>query len=242
MRLAGHTYAFRDLPLGAALDRLRAIGFADVELWLGHGDDPDRAASVVEGSGIRVCGVSAGGYYRPDDDTPARAFALAAAVGAQTVVLCVRPELVQALARLTPAGLTVAVENHWDQPLDTSRRVLAALRAAPGLTACLDTGHALAAGERPDEAARSLGPHLSHIHLKEAAARTLLQGLLGRRLRKRLLGRPPAAWPGTGALQIPSLQGELAALGFDGCVSCEHEGADPAGALTALRQAWLDCS
>ena len=209
MRLAGHTYAFRDLPLDAALDRLSAIGFTHVELWLGHCDEPHGAAAVVGQSGLQVQAVSAGGYYRADDDAPTRAFALAEAVGAPTVVLCVRPELAQSLATLTPDGLTVAVENHWDQPLDTSRRVLAALRSAPTLAACLDTGHALAAGERPEDAARSLGP-------------------------------PPAAFPGTGALEIATLRGRLAEQGFDGWVSCEHEGADPAGALTTLRQAWLD--
>jgi len=240
MRLAGHTYAFRDLPLDTALDGLANIGFTDVELWLGHGDEPARAAATVRASGLGVCAVSAGGFYRADDDTPARAFSLAEAVGAQTVVLCVRPELVQPLARLTPDGLTVAVENHWNQPLDTSHRLLEALRAAPALTACLDTGHALAAGELPEQAARALGGRLTHLHLKDATARTPLQGLLGRRLRKRLLDRPRAAFPGTGALQIQSLRNQLAAQGFDGWVSCEHEGADPAGALTALRQAWLD--
>ena len=240
MRLAGHTYAFRDLPLDAALDRLSAIGFTHVELWLGHCDEPHGAAAVVGQSGLQVQAVSAGGYYRADDDAPTRAFALAEAVGAPTVVLCVRPELAQSLATLTPDGLTVAVENHWDQPLDTSRRVLAALRSAPSLAACLDTGHALAAGERPEDAARSLGPHLAHVHLKDASARTPLQALLGRRLRKRVLDCPPAAFPGTGALEIATLRGRLAEQGFDGWVSCEHEGADPAGALTTLRQAWLD--
>ena len=51
MRLAGHTYAFRTLPLDAALMRLAELGFGDVELWLGHATEgPAEAAALLDRS------------------------------------------------------------------------------------------------------------------------------------------------------------------------------------------------
>jgi sugar phosphate isomerase/epimerase len=239
VRLAGHTYAFRSAPLAEALEQLAAIGFSDVEVWLGHcPDGPAAAASILEERGVQACAVSAGGLYREGDDTARRAFELAQALGAPTVVLCVSPDLVGLLAAQKPDGITVAVENHWDQPLDTSARVLAAIHDAPTLAACLDTGHALTAGEPPDAAARTLGKRLAHVHLKDARRRTRLEILLGRRARKRLLRKPEPAFPGEGALDIAQLRETLAAQGFDGWVTCEHEGGEPAAALAALREAW----
>jgi sugar phosphate isomerase/epimerase len=239
MRLAGHTYAFRKLPLEAALTQLAELGFADVELWLGHAPDgPAEAAALLERSGQRACAVSAGGYYRSGDDAPRRAGELAQAVGASTVVSCAAPHLVAELVQIVPAGLHVAVENHWDQPLDTSAHVLDALGEAPSARACLDTGHALMAGEQPEQAVNRLGARLAHVHLKEAHLPTLTQRLLGRKLRKRLQGRPPPVFPGDGALDLGRLKARLEQIGYDGWVSLEHEGADPARALSLLGQWW----
>ncbi len=240
MRLAGHTYAFRLLTLDAALTELAELGFTDAEVWLGHATGGAEAAAVaVERSGLRACAVSAGGYYHAGDDTPLRAAALAQAVGAPTVVSCAAPRLVSELARIVPDELQVAVENHWDQPLATSTDVLGALGDVPSAGACLDTGHALMAGEEPAQAVDRLGARLVHVHLKEAHLRTLTERLLGRKLRKRWQGRPPAVFPGDGALAVAPLRAHLEQIGYDGWVSLEHEGADPGRALSALRQDWL---
>jgi sugar phosphate isomerase/epimerase len=241
VRLAGHTYAFRNLPLDAALDRLAAIGFTDVELWLGHeSGGPGRAGATVARSGLRVRAVSAGGVYRSGDDAAVRAARLAQAVAAPLVVTCVAPELLAEVVEGVPGDVIVALENHWDQPLDTSTHVLAALAGAraPKLRACLDTGHALMAGEEPGNAVAALGDRLAHVHLKEAALPTRVQRLLGKRLRKRLQGRPGPVFPGDGALRIRELRERLEASGFRGWVSLEHEGADADRALAVLRRAW----
>lgn len=239
MRLAGHTYAFRTLPLEAALSRLAELGFGDIELWLGHATEgPAEAAALLERAGLRVCAVSAGGYYHSGDDVALRAAELAQAVGAPTVVSCAAPHLVSELARIIPAGVQLAVENHWDQPLDTSAHVLDALGDAPSAHACLDTGHALMAGEQPEQAVDRLGARLAHVHLREAVLRTLSQRLLGRKLRKRMQGRPPTVFPGNGALAVGPLKAHLEQIGYDGWVSLEHEGNDAARALSVLRQSW----
>ena len=109
--------------------------------------------------------------------------------------------------------MQVAVENHWDQPLDTSAHVLDALGEAASARACLDTGHALMAGEQPEQAVNRLGARLVHVHLKEAGLPTLTQRLLGRKLRKRLQERPPPIFPGEGALDLGALKSQLEQIG-----------------------------
>ena len=238
MWLAGHTYAFRSLPLADALDRLLELGFEDVEVWLGHATaGPAGTAGVVKSAGVRVRAVSAGGYYTRGDDTPARAFALAKALGVDTVVMCVAPLLVTQLDHSRPTEIHVAVENHWDQQLARSGEVARAI-GATRLQACLDTGHALAAGERPEAYAARLGSRLAHVHLKEARLPLLRERMLGRRLRRRLLGRPEPAASGSGDLDVRLLHAALARIGFEGCVTVEHEGDRPDEALAELAARW----
>lgn len=243
MHLAGHTYAFRRLALEDALDRIAGLGLTDVELWVGHVEGtPQRAHDALERTGLRARAVSAGGFYRPEDEAPARAAELARAVGATVVVSCVRPELLPLLAQRVGDGIELAVENHWDQPLDRARRVAAALAGTPAAGACLDTGHALAAGESPAGAARQLGERLVHVHLKDAARPSLLERLVGRRARKRFLPRPSPVDPGTGALDVRSFHHALVRLGFAGTVSLEHEGDEPERALAQLLARWREAA
>lgn len=242
MRLAAHTYAFRSLSLPSALDRLMDLGFHDVEVWLGHAvGEPDETANVVHAAGARARAVSAGGLYARGDDTITRAFTLARALGAETVVGCVAPELVSELVSLAPPGARFAVENHWYQELARSRDVRTALGDRP-LDACLDTGHALVAGERPARFAARLGPRIGHVHLKEARLPSLRERLLGRRLRRRLLPRPAAVFPGTGDLDVRALRTTLAKIGFAGWVTVEYEGENPEIALTTLATLWHDAA
>jgi inosose dehydratase len=240
VRLAAHTYAFRALPLASALERLVELGFSDVEVWLGHAvTGPEATADMVRSAGAQARAVSAGGFYIRGDDTPARALALAQALDSEVVVGCVAPELVPDLVALIPPNARFAVENHWYQRLARSREVRAALGDTT-LAACLDTGHALAAGERPERFAARLGPRIGHVHLKEGCLPSLRERLLGRRLRRRLLPKPSAVFPGAGDLDIRALRAALAETGFAGWVTVEHEGEDPENALTTLARLWHD--
>jgi sugar phosphate isomerase/epimerase len=222
-----------------ALDALVALGLDRVELWLGHATTGAAAAAeALVGRGLEAAAVGAGGFYRADSDVPARASELAEAIGAPVVVMCVAPRLASALAGQVAPSLTVCVENHWDQPLDRPHAIRATLQREPSLAACLDTGHALLAGVRPERFARGLGPRLRHVHLKEAQIPSLPVRLLGRKLRRRLLPRPAPVPPGGGALDVPRLRAALAELAFDGTVTVEHEGAEPESALRRLLLEW----
>ena len=241
MQLAAHTYAFRDRPLEKALDAIAALGFDAVEVWAGHANaGPEAAGEAVAARGLHVAAVSAGGFYDPDDEALARVLSLTRALGAPVVVACLAPTLADWVTGALPDDLTLCVENHWDQPLARSGDVLTAIAATPRLGAALDTGHALLAGESPEAAVATLGSRLGHVHLKDARRPPLPVRLLGRRLRRRLFGRPSPVWPGEGSLEVGALRAKLAATGFAGTVSLEFEGDVPERALERLLAAWED--
>jgi inosose dehydratase len=239
MRVAGHTYAYRDLSLDEALDQLVSLGLSAVEIWLGHAaEEPDTAASAVRERGLEVPAVSAGGFYAADSDPVRRAVELAQALGASVVVACVEPDVLDALVDHIPAGIRLCVENHWDQRLARAREVRGALAAYPGLAACVDTGHAIVAGEAPDRFVGELAERVGHVHLKEAAFPRLRERLMGRRLRTRLLSRPEPVAPGAGALDVARFERALRDVHFAGTVTLEYEGAEPSVALRLLLEAW----
>jgi sugar phosphate isomerase/epimerase len=239
MRIAGHTYPYRDRPLGAALDELASLELSRVEVWLGHaGDGLDVVAPLLRERGLEAAAVSAGGFYAPDSDVIPRTFELAEALDVPVVVACVPPAVLDAVVDRVPAGVTLCVENHWDQALATSRELSAVLAAHPRIAACLDTGHALLAGEAPERVVATLAPRVGHVHLKDAAFPPLHERLLGRRLRRRLLRRPEPVVPGRGALDVGGVRRALEASGYEGTVTVEHEGSEPTAALELLLEAW----
>ena len=121
LRLAGHTYAFRDRPLEAALDELVRIGFSRVELWLGHVRGVERAVSALTERGLAAAALSAGGYYETAEDAT-RAFEVARAVGASVVVACVAPSLLASVAAHADDEVALCVENRWRSRLPRDPR------------------------------------------------------------------------------------------------------------------------
>lgn len=240
MRLAVHTYPYRDRSLEDALDEIARFRLSDVEVWLGHvTDGPDHPARCLRERGLETAAVSAGGVYTTDSDVPARAFELAEALGAPVVVACVAPSVLDQVAESVPAGITLCVENHWDQPLARSRDLRKVIASRPGLAVCVDTGHAILAGEAPERFVVSLDGRVGHVHLKDAAFPPLGERLMGRRLRTRLLPRPAAVFPGDGALNVGRVRRTLEDSGYAGAVSLEHEGAEPSAAIELLLGEWM---
>ena len=210
MRVAGHTYPYRDRPLGTRSTSSRGFGFSLVEVWLGHAaDGPDGVARALRERGLEAAAVSAGGFYTADSDAVPRTIELAQALAAPVIVACVAPEVLESVVERLPADITLCVENHWDQSLATSREVSGVLDAHPGIAACVDTGHAILAGEPPERFVAALGDRVGHVHLKDAAFPPLRERLMGRRLRTRLLPRPAAVCPGDGALDVGRLRSAL---------------------------------
>ena len=239
VEVAGHTYTYRDRSLGDALDELAGLGFARVDLWLGHATDgSDEVARALRERGLEAAALSAGGIYTADTDAAARAFELAQALAVPVVVACVAPSVLDWVAERVPPRVTLCVENHWYQPLATAREVAEVLSRRTRLAACVDTGHAILAGEAPERFVAILGPQVGHVHLKDAGRPAFPERIMGRRLRARLLPRPRPVVPGTGALDVGRVRSALTAAGFEGAVALEHEGSEPTAALGALLRQW----
>jgi sugar phosphate isomerase/epimerase len=239
MRIAGHTYPYRHRPLGDALDELAQLRLSLVEVWLGHtADGPEEASRALRERGLEAAAVSAGGFYTADSDAIPKSIELAQALAAPVIVACVTPQVLGSVVERIPAGTQLCVENHWDQALATTRDVSRVLAAYPAITACLDTGHALLAGEAPDHFVASVGDRMGHVHLKDAVCPPLRERLMGRRLRKRLLPRPEPVMPGFGALDIGRVRRALEGAGYRRTVTIEYEGTEPSVALAALLELW----
>jgi sugar phosphate isomerase/epimerase len=241
-RIAAHTYAYRDHPLEVAVERISELGFSAVEVWVGHatGGAAD-AATLLAAAGLQAVAVGAGGFYDESAVAAPRVFELALAVGAEIVVACVAPPALPQLARSLPEGVTLCVENHWDQSVRRPADVLSLVARAPAarLAACLDTGHAILAGVRPERFATELASSLAHIHLKDARRPSAVEVALGPRLRRRLLPRPEPVAAGAGDLDVARLLDSLDRLDYRGWITVEDEGTDVASALTALKVALL---
>src|SRR5205823_1580514 len=108
MRVAGHTYPYRDRGLDYALDELAGLRLSLVEVWLGHaGDDPDVAALAIRERGLEAAAVSAGGFYDTDSEAIPKTFELAEALAAPVVVACVAPAVLDGVVDRVPAGITL---------------------------------------------------------------------------------------------------------------------------------------
>jgi L-ribulose-5-phosphate 3-epimerase len=106
------------------------------------------------------------------------------------------------------------------------RRRLGSAGEALGL--CLDVGHLLVTGDRPEaQVVRALAPHLVHVHLDDIAD-----------------GRHEHLPFGRGDLDLPGVLAALLEVGYGGMAAVElsrdsHRGAQAAAeALAALRAAW----
>jgi sugar phosphate isomerase/epimerase len=244
-RVAAHTYSYRNEPLEVALERISGLGFSAVEIWIGHANDgAGRAAKALSESGLEPVAVSAGGFYDELASSAPRSFELALALGVETVVACIAPQALPRLALALPEGLTLCVENHWDQLVRRPEDVLRLCERRPRmrLAGCLDTGHSILAGIRPEQFAARLGPRLAHVHLKDARRLSPLDALLGPRLRRRLRSKPQPVAPGRGDIDVARLLVELDRIDYRGWISVEDEGADVASALTALKDAFTSPS
>ncbi len=235
METAVHTYAFRALPLEAALDEVVTLGCERAEVWLGHAvAEPGRVRPALAARELQLAAVSIGGVYRAGTPLLDRLGDLLAELRAPRVVTCVAPGLLAHVRAAIPSEIEILVENHWDQPLAEPGEVLAELRGVPNAGACVDTGHAALAGWPPARFVAQLGPVVRHVHLKDARLPPFWQRTLGRRVRRRLLPRPVPTPPGEGALDVPALLAALRRSGFAGTLSVELEGEPARDALAGL--------
>jgi len=189
-----------------------AAGFRTIEVWKGHAWPAlidEQHAAVLRASLERhaLKPVSyAGGVNGPDAEAMMRAARL---LGVSLIAGSLSAKRAPEVAQLARRhGVRVGIENHPEQH---PNQVLATIgEHGDVIGACVDTGWWLTQGYDPAAAIRILAPHLLHVHLKDVRA----------------AGKHDTCALGTGLLDVPAALAALREVGYDGCVSVEHEPED----------------
>ena len=240
MRLAGHTYAFRELPLDAALRQLAELGFTDVEVWLGHATDGAAHAAAIARAerSARLRGQRRRLLPLGRRHTDACRRARAGRRRTDGRQLCSAPPRRGACShrpgRIPGRGrepLGSAARDVHRRPRSARRRALGA--RLPRHRSCTDGRRAAGAGGRTARhATRACAPQgRERPNAHSAAARP--------QAAEEIAGPSPAVFPGDGALAVGAAAGRTSSSSATTAGSpCEHEGADPVRALSVLRQVW----
>jgi sugar phosphate isomerase/epimerase len=196
----------------ALLGRVRALGFAAIDLWGAHlstdwatAEHVAIARDALARHGVTVA--TYGAWVGPADVE--RACELARALGTRIIGAGCSGDP-RALARVLRAqGVVLAVENHPEQ---TPAEVLAKIEAGAGtIAATVDTGWWATQGYDPARAIGELGPHVAHVHLKDVLHE----------------GEPheTCAW-GEGIVDVEACLGALLRIDYAGFYTVEHEPED----------------
>lgn len=196
---------------------IKGCGFGAIELWVAHVDPQlvtrenlQKALEILHHYGLDVIGYTAG-FGRPgvSREDAVRIFETARTLGAPLLAQGFHPdngELVQELA--SQYGIYMALENH---PEKTPSEVIAKVsRFSPWVGAAMDTGWFATQGYDPVRAVHELREHLLHVHLKDI----------------KVAGGHETCALGDGIVDVPGVLGALREIGYEGCITIEHEPMD----------------
>jgi sugar phosphate isomerase/epimerase len=166
--LGVQSYSFRDRPLAAAIDGMRAVGFESCELWQGHlepkgltrdamrqwreNESLDTFAKVREM--FRSAGIAISAYnisFKSDfsDAEIERGFAMTQALGAPLITASANTNVMPRVAPIAAKHrIIVAVHNHSridPNEFATPDDFVAAMKFGPLIAVNLDVGHFTAA-------------------------------------------------------------------------------------------------
>lgn len=214
----------------ALLGRVRALGFAAIDLWGAHLSTDWATEEHVDVARERLAAhrvaVATYGSWVHEDNV-VRACELARLLGTNLIGAGFSGDARALVPVLRDHGVTLAVENH---PERTPGELLAKVEAGGGaLAATVDTGWWGTQGYDPVRAIEELGPHVAHVHLKDVLHE----------------GEPheTCAW-GEGIVDVEACVRTLQRAGYTGAYTVEHEpeDRDPAEEIGAMRErleGWL---
>jgi sugar phosphate isomerase/epimerase len=114
------------------------------------------------------------------------------------------------VARRAPDNVRVGLETHGDFARGEAAAEIVRLADHPKVALIWDVANSLAAGDSIEESAHEVGPHLAHVHLRDARPAKDNEHWL-----------PVLA--GCGAVSFASAVNALRGLGYDGYISFEWE-------------------
>ena len=128
-----------------------------------------------------------------------------------------------ALAR--DRGVVPVVHPHAGSRIEFAGEVARLLEDVPAaeLGLCLDTGHALFAGDDPCALLRRHGDRVAHLHVKDVVAGRLAAARAARHDFWTAMADGAFCPVGDGALELPALARTLAAIGYVGVATIEQD-------------------
>ncbi len=201
--------AFRDIAR-----TVKAMGFEGVEIYTGHCDYNKRGVDyakalkdICDDEGLAVAGYAGGfGFPGGTREDFRRTFAMCKALGCKLMAGGIAGDDWSLCASmLREEGLLIGYENH---PEKTGGEVLKRIEGHEDvIRAALDTGNITAKGGDALEAAKTLMPHIVHMHLKDV----------------KRSGEHDTVALGKGVAKVSEALAYVLANGFDGWASVEHE-------------------
>lgn len=224
--MGAQSYSFRNFSFEDSIKCLKQLGLMDME-FCGVHFKPDASApefarvkETVAREGIRVpCfGVE---HYTEDFATNRRKFEFAKALGVQVLTADPTPDSLDNLEELCEEfGIKIAIHNHgprarYDKVADT----LSAVKGrSPLIGACIDTGHVIRSGEKPQDAIEALGDRVLSLHLKD-------------------WGAEGEVIIGEGDMDVDAVARALKSVGFDGPLVMEYE-ESPDNPVPDMKKSW----
>lgn len=240
MRLGCNTVVFAGAAVAEAVRCVQLAGFTGVEFAALPGsadhltpDDPAASTAAVEaaraaGLDIVACEAATNLFDPAARQRVYRVFALCGRLGVPTVTTgsagAATPESLEAFLPLArevarqadAAGVVWACKPHVGAAVHSTATALELVRAVaePALALNYDPTHLQRVGEDPVQAARTLAPHIRHVHIRDYSSPDTR------------IGPPELQTAGRGQVDLPGVLAALRDGGYQGHLDLEVIGAD----------------
>lgn len=218
IRVGVATYSLRELSRPDAIAAIQALRARYVNIksfHLPYESTPVELAAgrmAFEEAGLTIIGGGVITLQQDDDDDIRTYFEYARTAGMPLMVIAPTPATLPRIARFVHEyDIAVAIHNHGpeDPYFPSPRDALAIVRDMdPRVGLCVDLGHTARTGVDVVEALAEAGDRVLDIHAKDL---------------KDLLDRDSQCIVGEGAMPMPAILRQLAAMSYPGCVSLEYE-------------------
>lgn len=230
--MGAQSYSFREFSFEDSIGCLKELGQDEMEFCAVH-FKPDATApnftaikEAIAQAGVRVRCFGVEGFSR-DAAANRKKFEFARSLGVEVLTADPTPDSFDSLAALCDEfHIQIAIHNHgpgarYDKVADTLKAVEG---RTPRIGACVDTGHVIRSGEKPEDVIRALGARVLSLHLKDWA-----QSVGGPKGTETILGE--------GDLDMVAVAQALKAVAFDGPVMMEYE-ESPKNPVPDMRKGW----
>ncbi len=218
IRLGVASYSLRELSRADAIAAIQALRSKYVSIksfHLPYESSPEELAAGrkdFEDAGLTIVGGGVITLQQDDDDDIRTYFEYARAAGIPLMVIAPTPATLPRIERFVREyDIKVAIHNHGpeDQYFPGPRDVLPIIRDMdPRVGLCVDLGHTARTGVDVVKALAEAGDRVLDIHAKDL---------------RDLLVRESQCIVGEGAMPMPAIFGQLAAMSYSGHVNLEYE-------------------